>query len=58
MLRLKRWFIGGQDDSDWDAEGRRTIHVCVGGRFLFQFAKRLSEEACGMIASSEEPPRP
>ena len=34
MLRLKRWLIAGIHDSDWDAEGRRTRHVGLGGTCL------------------------
>ena len=34
MLRLRRWLISGLDDADWDADGRRTMHVSLGGKFL------------------------
>ena len=56
MLRLKRWLIAGLDDSDWDAEGRRTTHRSLGGKFLHEFAEGLSEEACDRIANSGVPP--
>ena len=32
ILRLKRWLIAGIEDSDWDEEGRRSMHVSLGGR--------------------------
>ena len=57
MLRLKRWLIAGLDDSDWEEDRRRTMHVSLGGKFLQDFAEGLSEEACDMIANSEPPPR-
>ena len=55
-LRLKRWLIVGLDDSDWDEEGRRSMHVSQGGRFMHEFADGLSEEDCDRIANSELPP--
>ena len=57
MLRLKRWLIAGLDDSDWEGDRRRSMHVSLGGKFLQDFAEGLSEEACDMIANSEPPPR-
>ena len=53
MLRLKRWLIAGLDDSDWDEEGRRSLHVSQGGKFMHDFAEGLSEEDCDRIANSE-----
>ena len=41
MLRLKRWLIAGLDDSHWDEEGRRSMHVSLGGRFLHDFCRRV-----------------
>ena len=55
ILRLKRWLIAGLDDSHWDEEGRRSMHVSLGGRFLHEFADGLSEEDCDRIANSEAP---
>ena len=40
-LRLKRWLIAGLDDSHWDEEGRRSMHVSLGGRFLHDFCRRV-----------------
>ena len=57
MLRLKRWLIAGLDDSDWEGDRRRTMHVSLGGRFLQDFAEGVSEEAVDVIANSEPPPR-
>jgi len=57
MLRLKRWLIAGLDDAHWDADGRRSKHVSMGGVFLHEFAEGLSEEACDMIATSAAPPQ-
>ena len=56
ILRLKRWLIAGLDDSHWDEEGRRSMHVSQGGRFMHEFAGGLSEEDCDRIANSELPP--
>ena len=57
MLRLKRLLIAGLDDSDWGGDRRRTLHVSLGEKFLYEFAEGLSEEACDMIANREAPPR-
>ena len=57
MLRLKRWLIAGLDDSDWEGDRRRTMHVSLGGEFLQDLADGLSQEACDMTANSEPPPR-
>ena len=58
ILRLKRWLIAGIEDSDWDEEGRRSMHVSLGGRFLHEFAEGLSEEDCDRIANCEAPRAP
>ena len=52
-MRLKRCLIAGLDDSHWDEEGRRSMHVSQGGRFMHEFAVGLSEEDCDRIANSE-----
>ena len=57
ILRLKRWLIAGLDDSHWDEEGRRSMHVSLGGKFLQDFAVGLSEATCDEIANREPPPR-
>ena len=41
ILRLKRWLIAGLDDSHWDEEGRRSMHVSLGARFLHDFCRRV-----------------
>ncbi len=58
ILRLERWLIAGLEDSDLDEEGRRSMHVSLGGRFLHEFAEGLSEEDCDRIANCETPRAP
>ena len=36
--RLKRWYIAGGHDSDWDPDKRRSTHLVLGGKRLVRFA--------------------
>ena len=38
VRRLKRWFIAGLQDADWDRNTERSQHSKLGGRSLRQFA--------------------
>ena len=58
ILRLKRWLIAGIEDANWDEEGRRSMHVSLGGKFLHELAKGLSEEDCDRIENCEAPRAP
>ena len=38
VRRLKRWYIAGLDDADWDKDTERTQHGKLGGMSLRYFA--------------------